>query len=210
MAVAIFGGTFNPVHIGHLRIATELAETLQVESIGLMPCAFPPHRGMPGATAEERLAMLEAAVADYSLLRTEDIELQREAPSYSIDTLLLLRQKIGQQEPLFLCVGMDTLNQLDNWHRWQELLQHCHIVVSSRPGWTAPNSGALSDWLAANHCDDLSAMHQRPSGQVYICDLTLLEVSSTSLREKIKRGDNIDFLTPKPVVEYIQQHHLYE
>ncbi|MGB1244656.1 MAG: nicotinate-nucleotide adenylyltransferase, partial [Porticoccaceae bacterium] len=133
MAVALFGGTFNPVHTGHLRIATELAEMLQVSCMRMLPCAFPPHRGAPQASALQRLAMLRAALAHQSLLVADDLELQRAEPSYSIDTLIQVRQQIGPDQPLFFCIGMDALAKLDSWQRWQELLDHCHIVVSSRP-----------------------------------------------------------------------------
>ena len=101
MAVALFGGTFNPVHIGHLRIATELAEMLQVNCMRMLPCAFPPHRGAPHASALQRLAMLRAALAHQSLLVADDLELQRAEPSYSIDTLIQVRQQIGPDQPLF-------------------------------------------------------------------------------------------------------------
>lgn len=210
MAVALFGGTFNPVHVGHLRIATELAELLQVDHLRLLPCAFPPHRGEPQASAQQRLAMLAAATANQSILVADDMELQRAAPSYSIDTLALVRQQIGDTKPLFFCIGMDALIKINTWHCWQELLLHCHIVVSSRPNTERPESGPVADWIAQHRCDDLDTLQQRPAGNLYFCDLTMLDISSTGIREKIAQGKSINFMTPDTVVEYIQQHHLYE
>jgi|TARA_B110000977_G_scaffold182617_1_gene244424 nicotinate-nucleotide adenylyltransferase len=210
MAVALFGGTFNPVHIGHLRVAAELAELLQVDSIRLMPCAFPPHRGTPQATALQRLEMLQAALANQSVLVADDLELQRPEPSYSIDTLKLVREQIGTQQPLFFCLGMDALAKIDTWQQWQELLNHCHIVVSSRPDSALPQPGPLADWIDAHRCDDLPSLRQSSGGKIHFCELTMLDLSSTEIRRKLARGENIQFMTPDAVVDYIQQHHLYE
>ena len=210
MAVALFGGTFNPIHNGHLRIATELAELLRVDVIRMLPCAFPPHRSNPQVTAEQRLAMLQAATANQPRLIADDSELRRDAPSYSINTLQSVREQIAPQQPLFFCIGMDALNKINSWQRWQDLLQYCHIVVSSRPGAVEPKVGPVADWLVQYRSDDLESLQQKPAGNVYFCDLTMLDISSTTIRNKIARRDSINFLTPDAVVEYIQQHHLYE
>jgi nicotinate-nucleotide adenylyltransferase len=210
MSVALFGGTFNPVHFGHLRIATELAELLQVDSIRMMPCAFPPHRGEPEVSGEQRLEMLQLAIGRETTLHTEDIELQRPAPSYSIDTVRLIREQIGGQTPLFLCIGMDALNSLDSWHDWQRISQYCHIIVSSRPSFSIPQTGYLADWITLHRCDDLTTLKQSAQGKIYFCELTMLAISSTSIRNKVSNGENICYLTPESVVDYIQHHHLYE
>ncbi|MDG1165758.1 MAG: nicotinate-nucleotide adenylyltransferase [Porticoccaceae bacterium] len=210
MAIALFGGTFNPVHTGHLRVATELAELLHVRSVRMMPCAFPPHRGAPQASAQQRLDMLNAAIANQSLLVADDLELQRTEPSYSIDTLELVRQQIGAVQPLFFCIGMDALAKIDTWQRWRELLGHCHIVVSSRPETERPKTGAVAEWIDAHRCDDLAILQQSPAGKVHFCEMTMLDLSSTEIRRKLARGENIQFMTPDAVVNYIQQHHLYE
>jgi nicotinate-nucleotide adenylyltransferase len=210
MAVALFGGTFNPVHIGHLRIATELAELLQVPCMRMLPCAFPPHRGEPQASAQQRLEMLVAAISNQSLLVADDLELQRSEASYSIDTLELVRRQIGPDQPLFFCIGMDALAKIDTWQRWQELLDHCHIVVSSRPDWELPQSCTVADWIDTHRCDDLDLLQQSPAGSVHFCELTMLDLSSTEIRRKVAEGENIQFMTPDAVVDYIQQHHLYE
>ena len=210
MAVALFGGTFNPVHTGHLRIATELAELLQVDNLRMLPCAFPPHRGVPQASAEQRLEMLRAALANQSLLVADDLELQRAEPSYSIDTLAEVRQQIGAGQPLFFCLGMDALANIDSWQRWQELLDHCHIVVSSRPDCPLPQSGPVADWINRYRCEDLDLLHKAAGGYIHFCDLTMLDLSSTEIRRKVAEGENIQFMTPDAVVDYIYQHHLYE
>ena len=210
MSVALFGGTFNPVHIGHLRIAIELAELLQVDSLRMVPCALPPHRQSPSVSAEHRLSMLRAGIANHNKLVADDIELRREGPSYTIDTLRAVRQQIGPDRPLYLCIGLDVLATLDTWRDWQQLTDFCHLIISSRPGCQLPTTGALAEWVKKHRCDDLQQLKLLSTGKLHLCDLTMLAVSSTSIRDKVKRGEAIDYLTPAAVVNYIQQHHLYD
>jgi nicotinate-nucleotide adenylyltransferase len=183
---------------------------LQVESIRMMPCAFSPHRDKTEVTAKQRLKMLQLAIGEQTLLQAEDIELQRPAPSYSVDTVRLIREQIGPETPLFLCIGMDSLNGLNSWHDWQKIQNYCHIVVSSRPGYKVPESGALADWINTHRCGDLAVMKKTAQGKLYFCELTMLAISSTGIREKVSNGENICFLTPDTVVDYIHQQHLYE
>jgi len=211
MSVALFGGTFDPVHNGHLRIASELAELLSVNELRLMPCRLPPHRDEPKVSADQRRKMLELGIgANNSVLSVEDIELHRPAPSYSIDTVALIREQLGSLTPLFLCVGMDALATINTWRDWEKLLSFCHIAVSSRPGFSAPKKGPLYEWIAQHECDNLNEIKQCPSGYIYFCDLTMLAISSTTIRDKIKQGSSIRYMAPEPVVNYIQQHRLYE
>ena len=210
MSVALFGGTFNPVHFGHLRLATALAGLLQVKPIRMIPCAMPPHRTEPSASAEQRLAMLKLAIDKQPILAADDLELHRTTPSYSIDTLELVRQQIGAQAPLFFCMGMDSLAGISSWHRWRELLNFCHIVVYPRPRWQPPSQGEVARWIDRHQCNNLSELKQRPSGQLYICDLAMLDLSSSEIRDHIKQDKNIDHMAPKPVIEYIKLHSLYE
>ena len=210
MSVAIFGGTFNPVHNGHLRIAIELAELLEVDSLRMIPCALPAHREAPSASPEQRLQMLTLGIGEQPQLIADDIELCRDGPSYTIDTLRLIRQQIGDSTPLYLCVGMDVLSSLDSWQNWQQLTDYCHLLVSSRPGYRVPQSGPLAEWIKERLCDDLPALKQSSAGRLHLCNLTMLAISSTAIRNKISAGAKIDYLTPAAVVNYIQQQHLYE
>ena len=211
MSVAIFGGTFNPVHNGHLRIAIELAELLEVDSLRMIPCALPAHRDVPSASPQQRLEMLKLGIGEQAQrLLADDIELCREGPSYTIDTLREIRQQIGSQTPLFLCVGMDVLTTLDSWQDWQQLTDYCHLIVSSRPGYQIPKSGPLADWIRQRLCDDLHELKQSSTGRLHLCNLTMLAISSTAIRNKVSAGEKIDYLTPAAVVNCIQQQHLYE
>ena len=144
--IGILGGTFDPIHHGHLRLAVEMREGLGLEELRLIPALQPPHREAPIAGAEDRLAMLEAAVARANALHIDTRELVREGPSYTVDTLLSLRAELPAQ-PLCLIIGMDAFCYLDTWHRWQDVLELAHIGIARRPGTTEPTGGVLADLL---------------------------------------------------------------
>ena len=210
MSVALFGGTFNPVHFGHLNLANSLADYLQVQSVRMIPCAIPPHRETPSVSAEQRLAMLQLAVEGNSHLITDDLELKKGVTNFSIDTVEHVRLAIGTQTPLFFCLGMDALLSINSWHRWTELLDYCHVVVCSRPNYELPMDGVLINWIKQHFCDDLTAVKNQPHGCIHRCEIPLLDISSTASRVSVKCAESIDHLTPKPVVNYIKQHSLYE
>lgn len=208
-AVGIFGGTFDPVHIGHLRTCVELRQHLDLSAVHLVPCATPPHRGQPFASARQRLAMLRAAIVDEPGLQADDRELHRQGPSYTIDTLAELRAEIGEKVPLLLCVGMDSLVHLDSWHCWQELTDIAHLVVVARPGWQRPTAGNVARWLADKLTDAGERLQEVPCGRVLIRDMTLLPISSSALRGELQAGRSVRYLVPDAVLQYIDQHRLY-
>lgn len=207
--VGVFGGTFDPVHIGHLRVALELQELLGLSEMRLIPCADPPHRDTPLAAGADRLVMLQRAVANGDCLRVDDREMHRAGPSYSIDTLLEIRRELGAATPLFFCIGMDSLVNLASWHRWRELLQQANIVVSARPGWQQPQQGPVAEWLADCQTEDFQAFRESTCGKVFIVAMTLLPISSTAIREGLKRGASPRFLIPDGVLDYIEEQRLY-
>jgi nicotinate-nucleotide adenylyltransferase len=210
MSVALFGGTFNPIHFGHLNLANSLADYLHIQSVRMIPCAIPPHREALSVSAEQRLAMLNLAIADNPALVADDLELKRACTSYSIDTVEIVRQEIGATKPLFFCIGMDALTSIDSWHRWTELLGYCHLVVCLRPNYQMPSEGALATWIENYLCDDLTQIKKQSHGCIHLCKIPLLDISSTAIRDSIKYAKNIDHMTPEPVVNYIKQHSLYE
>lgn len=209
-SIGLFGGTFNPVHYGHLRVATALAEHLELAQMRMLPCALPPHRELPKVSAAQRLAMLEMALKGQSVLRADGLELHRQGPSYSIDTLVQVRREIGEQVPLYFCMGMDALSDLNSWHRWRELLDHCHIVVCSRPGWSLPNQAPLASWINQHRCDNLNTVKGFAQGHIYFCDKVNVDLSSTAVRDHLDRGNCITDMIPVAVASYIKQHQLYE
>ena len=208
-AVAVFGGTFNPVHYGHLRSAIELVEHLQLHHLDLMPCAQPVHREQPGCSAEHRAAMVELAVAGESRLGCDRRELEREGLSYSYDSLVDIRQDIGPRRGLCLVMGCDALQNIATWHRWRELLDIAHVIVIARPGWALPDEGVVAQWLQAHRCDAPAQLHLQASGLVHIEELRPLAISSTEIRSLLQLGQSVRYLLPEPVLDYIDQHGLY-
>ncbi|MGB1289895.1 MAG: nicotinate-nucleotide adenylyltransferase [Porticoccaceae bacterium] len=210
MSVALLGGTFNPIHFGHLNLANCLVDYLHVESVRMIPCAIPPHRETPSVSAEQRLAMLQLAIDDHPLLTSDDLELRKSTPSYSIETVQQIRQQVGEETPLFFCIGMDSLLTIDSWHQWQKLLDYCHLAICPRPGYKLPIKGHLAEWIEQNLCDDIDRIKTLSQGCLHLCKIPLKDISSTAIRDSIKCAQSIDHLTPKSVVNFITKHSLYE
>lgn len=208
--VGVFGGTFNPVHYGHLRSALELCELLALDHLRLMPCALPPHREAPDCSAEQRAAMVELAVRDEPRLSCDRRELAREGVSYTVLSLEELREELGAGHSLSLVVGCDALLGIDSWFRWQELLSLAHIVVIARPGWHLPTSGTVARWLAEHRNDDRAVLLQQPQGAILVEELRPLAISSTEIRDLLQAGRSPRYLLPGPVLDYIETGQLYQ
>lgn len=206
--IGIFGGTFDPVHIGHLRSALEVAQFMALDELRLVPSARPPHRDAPQVRAHDRLAMVELAVAGLAPLRVDDRELARDKPSYSIDTLESLRAELAADDQLFLLLGWDAFCGLPSWHRWNELLEHCHILVLQRPDADSEPPEALRNLMAARSLNDPLAL-SGPGGQISFIWQTPLAVSATQIRALLARGESARYLVPDSVLTYIHAHGLY-
>lgn len=207
--IGIFGGTFDPIHIGHLRMALEIKQQLQLDEMRLLPCYLPPHRPTPGASAIQRVEMLEIALQGCTELQMDKRELQRNKPSYTYDTLCELRAEVGDQVSLCLCMGMDSFAMLDSWHNWDQLLQLAHIVVVTRPDWFLPESGAVADLLNL-HCHDIDAVAQQAAGAIVLLEQRLIPISATDIRAQIHAGKSPQFLVPNAVWNYIRVNELYQ
>lgn len=207
--VAVLGGTFNPVHYGHLRSSLELVERLELAELRLMPCAVPPHREAPACSAEHRARMVELAVADEPRLLCDRRELERSGPSYTVDSLSELRLELGPRRALYLVMGFDALGELDTWHRWEALLDYCHIVIIARPGWVLPGSGAVGGWLRGHRTEDPDRLAAHPTGAVLVVELRPLAISSTEIRAALAAGRSARYLLPEQVLEYIETNRLY-
>ncbi len=207
--VGVFGGTFNPVHYGHLRSALELVERLQLEQLRLMPSASPPHRDAPECSAERRAAMVELAVTGEPRLVCDAREMQRPGKSYTIDSLIELRGELGTQQGLCMVLGCDAVQDIATWHRWQELLDWAHIVIIARPGWQLPRAGELAQWLKVHQLESPELLRQRPCGGIVIEELRPLAISSTEIRDLLASGRSARYLMPQSVLDYIHTHTLY-
>ncbi len=209
-AVGIFGGTFDPVHYGHLRSALELVERLRLQQLRLMPCAVPPHRAAPACDARHRAAMVQLAVAGEPRLACDSRELAREGASYTIDSLMELRSELGEECSLNLVMGCDAVLGITTWHRWQELLDWAHVVVIARPGWQLPASGPVAQWLREHRPLECGGLHLHASGSILVEELRPLAISSTEIRELLAASRSPRYLLPQVVLDYIQAHNLYQ
>ncbi|MDD2046940.1 nicotinate-nucleotide adenylyltransferase [Pseudomonas putida] len=206
--IGVLGGTFDPVHIGHLRSALEVAEVLALDELRLMPNARPPHRDTPQVSAQDRLEMVRCAVEGVPTLSVDARELARDTPSYTIETLELMRAELAASDQLFLLLGWDAFCGLPSWHRWEELLQHCHILVLQRPDADVEPPDALRNLLAARSVSDPQAL-VGPAGQIAFVWQTPLAVSATQIRQLLASGKSVRFLVPDAVLAYIDAHNLY-
>lgn len=200
--IGLLGGTFDPVHNGHLAVARDALETLGADSVRLILNAVPPHRTDPECPVEHRLAMLQAAATGDDRLIPDTRELERKGPSYSVWTLRSLRQDFPAAS-LFWIVGVDAWQSLERWYRWYELSSLAHLVVVKRPGWD------LSGNAGAGLSRDADALKRRTSGARILCDGPGIDVSASDIRRRIASGEDVSEFVPEPVRQYLQRNRLY-
>lgn len=198
--LAIFGGTFDPVHLGHLRAAWESSLALDADVL-MMPANVPPHRSQPMATAAQRLALLQIALTGQDRLRIDARELDRDGRSYSIDTLIDVRDEVGPTRPLVLLVGRDAFAGLPSWHRWRELFDHAHVGVMSRPGIANDWSSMLVEEIAKRTVSEACRLRDQPAGLVIDIAVTALDISATRIRHLLAAGDEPRFLLPDRLID---------
>ena len=212
-AIGLFGGTFDPVHFGHLRLATELAEAFRLERVVFLPAGLPYHRGRSAhASAEERLTMLKLAVARDPRFDVDDRELRREGETYTCDTLAEIRAERGPDAALVFLIGSDAFASIGTWHRWTELFDLAHFAVAIRGDdtqWATKGPGAFPREVWPRITLNLRELLSAPSGKVMTFAMTPLAISSTALRELSAAGSSIRYLTPDPVVEFVRSHRIY-
>lgn len=206
--VGVLGGTFDPVHYGHLRPALELLETLGLGEVRFIPCRVPVHRGAPSVTAEQRLELVRLAIIGQPGFVVDDRELRRPGPSYMVDTLSSLRRELGDA-PLCLIVGGDAFRELNTWRRWQELTDLAHLVVMQRPGASLVLPSALEAFVATRRVDKARLLHERPAGSILLQPVTQLAISATQIRDLLARGQSVRYLLPDPVLAYLHDRALY-
>jgi len=208
-AIGLFGGTYDPVHNGHLRVALDTLEGLDLAEVRLLPCRQSPHRQAPCAPAAQRRRLLEIAVANEPRLRVDARELDRPGPSYTVDTLASLRAELGPVQPLVLMVGADAFRSLSSWHRWREFIGLAHIAVLQRPGHASDLPPELEQMVARHQVTQPGDLQLRPAGKVLFWRVTQLEISASHIRTLVAARRSIRYLLPDPVGDEITRLDLY-
>jgi nicotinate-nucleotide adenylyltransferase len=204
--IGLFGGTFDPIHFGHLRPALDVMETLSLEELRFIPAHVPPHRDTPLITAEQRSQIVAVAIAEQPGFVLDTCELERSGPSYTVDTLLDFRSRYGKDMPLVLLLGTDAFAGLPSWHRWEEIIQLAHIALMTRPGGDSSCTGFLSQ----HEVKDPDALHQTPAGSILRVPVTQLDISATDIRERLRQGRSVHYLMPQVLIETISSLNLYD
>ncbi len=205
----ILGGTFDPIHYGHLRLGEELGDQLGLDEVRLIPAKLPPHRADPQVSAHDRLAMASLAAAGNSRFFVDDRELHREGPSYTVDTLAELRSEFGDGAPLCLMLGVDAFAALMTWSRWRQLFDLAHLIIATRPGYTL-EVDRLPEPLGSLTRSRISASFgSAPSGHVITREIAALDISASQIRRALAQGQSTRYLLPDSVLDYIREHHLY-
>jgi len=207
--IAIFGGTFDPVHLGHLNMAQQCVATFKLHSLYFMPCAIPAHKAAPGISTEHRIAMLKAAITPYAQFKLDLRELQRSGPSYSLLSLQELRAE-NPDTPILFLIGMDSFNNFDKWYQWQTITSLCHLVVYQRPGQICDTQGELKCYQHNAVTTDIALLQKTKAGHLYFLEGEQLDAASSEIRQALKKSTKKSELLPDAVSHYIKQHQLYQ
>jgi nicotinate-nucleotide adenylyltransferase len=206
--IGILGGTFDPIHYGHLRPAQEVQCALALAEVRVIPAAQPPHRPPPVATVAQRFRMVELACAEFPGFHADDCEIRRGGPSYTVLTLEALRAEVGDH-PLCLFMGADAFKGLETWHQWRRIPELAHVVVMTRPGWVFPHESELPPWVRGCVSREVRDLAQTPAGKIFYQAVTPQDISATRLREAIGRGEPIPGWLSPAVWEYINVNEIY-
>lgn len=206
--VGVFGGSFDPVHCGHLRALLEMRDALALDETRVVPCGTPPHRATPVAPPAARVAMLRSALSELPGCVVDEREISREGPSYTVDTLESLR---GERPDAAVCLllGEDAFRGLSRWHRWQDLFELAHIAVARRRGGSGELSQELAEAIRARRCEDPALLRDEPAGRVTFCATSQLEISSSHLRAQAAAGRSLRWLVPPQVEALIDDNGWY-
>lgn len=210
--LGLFGGTFDPIHYGHLRLAEEAVQHLGLGGVRWIPAGQPPHRGLPGVTAAQRLAMVRMATAGNAAFTVDAAEVESSAPSYTVVTLERLRRELGAKQPLVLMVGADAFHGFPTWHRWREVFELAHVAVSHRPGFPidpAALPGELAAEFGRRRLVSSAGQQATPAGGITTFAMTQLAISATQIRKLLTNGLSARYLLPDDVLDYIRAHSLY-
>ncbi|VYT75471.1 nicotinate-nucleotide adenylyltransferase [Metakosakonia massiliensis] len=207
---ALFGGTFDPVHYGHLKPVEALANQIGLSRVIIMPNNVPPHRPQPEATSAQRKKMVELAISDKPLFTLDERELLRDTPSYTAQTLRTWREEQGPTRPLAFIIGQDSLLTFPTWHDYDTILDNSHLIVCRRPGYPLTmQEEAHQQWLEAHLTHNVEELHTRPAGKILLAETPWFNISATLIRERLEKGESCDDMLPAAVLDYIRQQGLY-
>ncbi len=208
-AIGFLGGTFDPIHFGHLRPALEISEAIALQKLYLMPNHIAPHKSASHCTAEQRSEMVKLAIAGQPTMAIDTRELKRHKASYTIDTLKELK-RVYPTTPICFIMGMDSLVNFDSWFKWQEILDYCHLIISQRPQWQPHFNSTVQALVERCTTRDKQELHDLQCGKIYFQDTSQLDISSTKIRRLLRNAHSIDYLVPEAVNHYIKEQHLYQ
>lgn len=206
--IGVYGGTFDPIHLGHVQAASEVQRKLGMREVRMVLSATPPHRETPFLSAQKRFELLQLALKENSSLIADDIELERSGSSYMVDTLRLMRHQLPTTA-IALILGIEAFNHLQSWYEWQELIELAHIVVTDRASFGNELNIELNAFVKKHETQELSQLKELTHGKIYRQNVTPFEVSATQIRSDIQQGISVaDFLAPQ-VWQKIEQLNLY-
>jgi len=207
--IGVLGGTFDPIHHGHLRLALEMSEQLGLEKVHLIVSANPPHRQMPQTPAEMRFEMVKLAIENEKNLIADDREIKRNRPSYTVETLLEMREEMGKELPICLILGMDAFLGLLTWFKWEKLLELAHLIITQRPEINQTFSEPLQKLLEKHQIYDINKIKEKSAGYILFEAVPMLNISATQIRQCFIKKQNPRYLLPESVLKFISQQGLY-
>ena len=200
--IGLYGGTFDPIHIGHLRPAVEVFQHLKLDKLFFIPCAYPPHKTKPFFTIQQRIKLLQAAIGSYPEFEIDQRETQRPPPSYTIDTLKSLRNDFPDAA-LCLIIGKDAFNNINSWHQWHELLNFAHLIVTQRPHEPITINDEISAFFRLHNTQNITKIQDNTCGCIYMQKVTQFDISSTQIRTLLETRHDVRYLVPDKVYEII-------
>ena len=208
--IGIFGGSFDPIHFGHIKLVLALIERYEFDQIRMILCRQSPFNKIPEASVQQRWEMLNLITGSYEKLIADARELERKGPSYTIDTITELQQEIEADVPLVLIIGIDAFLSFCKWHRYDEILSLSHIMLLQRPGYMLPDEGCEKDLFDIHFTEEINNIKNMLNGRIYLTDLEKIDISSTTIRKCISRGDQPRYLLPGNIWNYIKRNNLYK
>ena len=208
LPIGILGGTFDPVHLGHMHLAKQIITLLPLQNILLIPCYQSPLKDRPLASAQDRLNMIKIAIKNYPQFLVSDCEIKRGGLSYTIDTLRMLKQTYPNN-PLIFIIGVDAFNQFDQWEDRHEILKLAHLLVVNRPGFAPTTNIAVTALLQKHQTAHAESLQKQNAGLIYLINIAPLPIAATQIRHLIKHHQSASNLVAKEVWKYINKHKLY-